>query len=1101
MKVFQVVIILLSCWVFPSWAQSQNITVSLNYSPAYCQSGYKDGRIFSKVTGGTTPYTYLWSNGKTKPNLDSLTAGKYSLTVTDAVGLSKTVSGDVTQSKGLSMTANLKGATCDGMATGSVFLNNPNSHAPHTFIWSNAATTQNISNLATGFYTVTATDKFGCSSQATYEIKKELEFDVNPLGPPCANFIVFGVSNEKGTPPYTYLWSNGLTGQTITTPPLPFQPIYNVTVTDSKGCSKSKDAPFFISTSQIVSQTIKPTDCDKADGAISLNFDFEPISFKWSTGAITKNISGLKPVTYTLTVTSPASCISIFSFNVLGNIDVKITPEIVCNATSGTLTASVVKGGIAPYQYVWSNGSNSATINSAVNIVNTVTVTDVKGCRAVKQSEVLLKADKLIGSLAIDTTGCPALKSYIKNGIQPFLYKWSNGLNTSEITLVQLKAGNYTVTVIDANGCTGIFPITITSKDIAPKFLFDIKICGNSASFIPKCSTTDFSYLWDNNATINSVKGLSVGKHFITITENKSKIKYIDSILIISNLSCSYLQGTVNLDTNNNCLVDTGEMPLTDEIIEILPGPFFTKTDQNGAYTIMLPSGNYTVNVQGENLLEKPCQLAIPVNVVDTTTLNIPMKVAFCPFMEVYVSTPFLRRCFDNNYVVGYCNKGVAVAKNASIKLELDKYFIYKNASIPLASQNANTLIFNVGDVAPNECRSFIVTINLDCNAALGQTHCMKAKIFPDSLCLPSPPAWSGAKVETKATCNGNEVVLTIENTSDFVMSSNKNYIIIEEQVIYKQGNFKLNPKEKLEFKYPANGKMYRIEAEQENAFPLIPSNPSAWVEACGTNPQGGVSTGFVSQFGHNGATPFEAIDCKENRGAYDPNEKQAYPIGYDKAHFINQNQNLEYTLHFQNEGTDTAFTVVLRDTLSKLLNISTLRMGASSHPYTWNLSDKGILSITFNNIHLTAKKENEEKSKGFVKFHIAQQKDLPLNSLIQNRAGIYFDFNTVILTNTVFHTVGKNFISIKSNNHDVQSTNIQIYPNPSDDVVNFDIENIDNQAIELNVYDLGGKLLRSETHTAAPFSFHREALPSGVYVYQIRQKGLLIGQGRMSIF
>lgn len=1104
MRNFLLMIFLFACCILPVGVQSQSITINLNQSPANCQGDYKNGRIFAIVYGGTTPYTYLWNNGKNKAALDSLAPGNYSLTVTDAKGLTQTASGDVAQTKGVNVSPNIQGANCEGQPTGSIYLYPPNLYPPHSYLWSNGATTQSIGSLSIGNYSVTVSDKFGCTEKASIEIKKELSFTLENIGAPCSDILVLQVLNEKGTAPYTYLWNNGQTSSysTFISSNFPF----SVTVTDSKGCSGIKEyqGPIEI-VSRLINPNVKSTDCDKANGSIAPIFDFEPISYKWSTGATTKSISNLKPGAYSLTITNATNCTTVFPFNVLGNMDIKITPEIKCNANIGKLTANVVKGGQAPFQFFWSTGEKLVnTITVPINTSYAVTIIDVKGCGVTKITEPLIKTDKLIADVWVDTINCPKIEIDIKNGVPPFSYKWSDGSNLPVIQIESIiLPGVYTVTITDINGCSGDFSVSITQQHLEPKFLFDKKVCGNSASFSPKCNGAVFSYAWDNGTTSSSVTGLSLGKHYVTITNSQNNVKKVDSVLIITNLPCTILKGFVKHDVNLNCNVENNEVPFEDEIIEILPGPYYTKTNKNGAYSLALPTGNYTLYASGKNQLIKPCQSGFPVSIVnDTTMLNIPMQAANCPYLEVFIATVFLRRCFDNHYVVGYCNRGTSIAKNASIKITLDKDLVYKSASIPLTSQNANTLTFNIGDVAVGECKSFILTLNLNCNGTtLGQTHCVEAHIYPDSLCLPAPPTYSGAKVSTTATCNGNEVKLTIKNEGTAPMSSDKSYIIIEDQVIYKQGNFKLNPNEILEFKYPANGKTYRIEAEQENGYPLIPSMPSAWVEACGTNSQGGFSTGFVAQFGNNSAEPFLAIDCHQSIGSYDPNEKQAYPIGYDKQHYIAQNQSLEYILHFQNEGTDTAFTVVLLDTLSNLLEPRTLEMGASSHLYEWNLEGNGILKITFPKINLLTKKQDELASQGFVKFQIAQKKDLPLGSVIKNRAGIYFDFNDVILTNTVFHTLGKNFISITSlNDNEMPKFEVELYPNPTSDKATFVLPHLENQAIKFNVFDLTGRILYERQIIDNVFELDCTDIPNGIYLYQFSSKDAVLNKGRMSI-
>jgi hypothetical protein len=524
-------------------------------------------------------------------------------------------------------------------------------------------------------------------------------------------------------------------------------------------------------------------------------------------------------------------------------------------------------------------------------------------------------------------------------------------------------------------------------------------------------------------------------------------------------------------------------------------------TDSNGNFSVPLDSGKYTLFTYISTPYETICH-SPTVIIGDTNKVYIPIKIIDCNYMTVDITTPFLRRCFDNTYSILYCNKGTTTAQNSYIEIDIDKDLTYKSSTIPLTSQNGNKLRFDVGNVLPNQCKSFLLTLNLNCNGTtIGQTHCVEAHIFPDSLCLPAPPSYSGARVKTTATCNGNEVKLTIKNEGTAPMSSDKSYIIIEDQVIYKQGNFKLNPNEILEFKYPANGKTYRIEAEQETGFPLTPSMPSAWVEACGTNAQGGFSTGFVSQFGNNSAQPFVAIDCHQSIGSYDPNEKQAFPIGYDSQHFINQNQPLEYILHFQNEGTDTAFTVVLRDTLSDLLEKRTLEMGASSHLYEWALEGNGILKITFPKINLLTKKQDEAASQGFVKFQISPIKDIPLGSVIKNRAGIYFDFNEVILTNTVFHTIGKQFITITSLENVPNSPfEVKVFPNPSSEKASFMLSNKQSQPLQFSIFDVTGRVIVEKTISDNLFELDCTHIPNGIYFYQFTMGNNILNKGKLSI-
>jgi uncharacterized repeat protein (TIGR01451 family) len=164
----------------------------------------------------------------------------------------------------------------------------------------------------------------------------------------------------------------------------------------------------------------------------------------------------------------------------------------------------------------------------------------------------------------------------------------------------------------------------------------------------------------------------------------------------------------------------------------------------------------------------------------------------------------------------------------------------------------------------------------------------------------------------------------------------------------------------------------------------------------------------IATQYAQNDGNPFTHRVCRRNQGSYDPNEKLPLPTGRGPKHFIERNEDLEYTIHFQNTGTDTAFNIVVRDTLDAALDPSTLEMGASSHPYTWDLSGSGNLTVSFPNILLPDTLTNMTASQGYFSYKIKQKHNNLAGTSIKNRAGIYFDFNAPIITNQTFHTITK---------------------------------------------------------------------------------------------
>ena len=156
----------------------------------------------------------------------------------------------------------------------------------------------------------------------------------------------------------------------------------------------------------------------------------------------------------------------------------------------------------------------------------------------------------------------------------------------------------------------------------------------------------------------------------------------------------------------------------------------------------------------------------------------------------------------------------------------------------------------------------------------------------------------------------------------------------------------------------------------------------------------------------YTGNNPSIDQQCAIVIGSFDPNNKLGNPIGVGDSHLIPANEELGYTIQFQNTGTDTAFRVVLLDTLPEEVDITTFRPGASTHPYEVEVFGAGILRFTFDPIALADSLTNEEESQGFVKFSIDQKPDLPPGTTIENKAAIYFDYNYPVITEPWIHTI-----------------------------------------------------------------------------------------------
>jgi len=577
----------------------------------------------------------------------------------------------------------------------------------------------------------------------------------------------------------------------------------------------------------------------------------------------------------------------------------------------------------------------------------------------------------------------------------------------------------------------------------------------------------------------------------------------LDGVNLTDSVFLSEIKGRAVYDENLNCLIENGEAPLEDWLVEAQSAitTYTTTTDASGNYKFSVPPGDYLVTLSPPNLLWEACvgpANEVSVGLNDTVVVDLPAKpVSECPYMTVDLSAPFLRRCFENTYTVQYCNKGTASAENAYVQVSFDPYLTVVSSSIPWVSDSNNTYTFPVGNVAIGDCGTFTVKLNLDCNASLGQTHCSSAIVYPDTLCR-EVPGWSGADLEVTGRCEAGDVIFTVTNKGAD-MTQSADYVVFEDIMIQMTSNsLQLNHNESDVITIPANGSTWRVELEQPANHPFS-AYISAAVEGCGTNGSGTVSTGLVSLFPLGDESPFIDEDCQINIGSFDPNDKQGFPRGVGAEHRIPKNIEMEYMIRFQNTGTDTAFTVMILDTLPATLDLKTIRPSVSSHPYSFNILGENVVQFVFSNILLPDSNINEAASHGYVKFAVKQQPDLADGTKIENEAGIYFDFNEPVITNRTLHTVGDLYLNVSTVSFK-PGVSLDVYPNPSGAVATFLIKDVVTSDGTLYLYNIQGRLVKTQIFSNNKFELDVHALEPGMYLFRMDQNGALLGTGKLLI-
>lgn len=610
-------------------------------------------------------------------------------------------------------------------------------------------------------------------------------------------------------------------------------------------------------------------------------------------------------------------------------------------------------------------------------------------------------------------------------------------------------------------------------------------------------------------------QSIGFGNSWVTIGNDPIPVEFIhawgtpETVLFgqqLISLEGSFLKGQVFFDELANCSPDADEFRFSGIPI-VLQGPdtVYTITDEDGNYSALVDTGTYQVwpiltDLQNwEASCGIPLEIAVP-NQFEIYTADIPLATTdYCADMKVGIRTPFLRRCAENTYLLEYCNKGSIAAQSAYVDVQFDAGLTLVMTELPY-QQIGDIYRFELGDIPILGCGSFNLTFFCDCELTLGITECVSAHIYPDSSCKVLPE-WSGANIKLEGYCEDEQVRFLLENNGVGDMAQPLEYIVIEDgSMLTEPQLFQLQSGESLDFYYPANGSTYQMLAAQETANPSV-STLIRSVEGCGTNEQGLISTGFVTALPTGDEDDYLDFECRQVIGSYDPNDKQVFPTGVFEEHFVKPGNELEYLIRFQNVGTDTAFNILVSDTLSAALDLTTFRMIGASHGYSVEISGDRVLSCYFNQIMLPDSNVNQLLSNGYLRFKISPLQDIPLGTVIYNQAAIYFDHNDPVITNETWTTIDINFLPTPVRQLNAISQ-IEAYPNPSlgQTVVEWKNEADENSSFLFQLFDTQGKKMLETPFTGTRFALNSQTLPEGFYTFRIINGIRLTGIGKLII-
>lgn len=580
-----------------------------------------NGQVSTTVSGGTMPYTYRWSNGATTSDLSDVSDGTYRVTVTDANGCTDATAVDILDTETPKATGAHTNTTC-GDDNGTATVSIAGGQSPYTYIWSTGETTQSIANLAAGGYRLTISDSNGCTDW----IGVTIEDSESPSASPQGTATTCGDDNGSATvvvsggiSPYTYSWSTGANTESVSGLAAGD---YEVTVTDALGCTGSTTVSVGASTAPEVSTDGSATTCaeDNGSASASVSGGATPYIFIWSNGETTASIDDLAAGNYRVTVSDAMGCTDWAAFDVGDSETPSISGQAMgtsCAEDNGSIS-STTSGGLAPYTYIWSNGDTTAQLSDLAPGNYRVTVTDANGCTDwtavdVADSELPEAEGSATGTSCGDPTGTASVVA--SGGIAPYTYVWSTGANTAQIS--GLEAGNYRVTISDANGCTDWTAVEVdgsTPPNIALNAT-NTKCGGDNGSITSSTSdgATPYTYIWSNGETTANVSGLAAGNYRVTVTDANgctdwAAIDIETSTLFTVNFtttmsSCGGANGSATAEPINGTAPYTyvwSTGATTPAISDVLPGSYqVTVTDNEGCEVV----ANTTVmDIMGPNI-------------------------------------------------------------------------------------------------------------------------------------------------------------------------------------------------------------------------------------------------------------------------------------------------------------------------------------------------------------------------------------------------------------------------------------------------------------------------------------------------------------------
>lgn len=602
--------------------------------------GIPTGSISATPVGGTSPYSYSWTpGGQTSSSLTALSAGNYSVIVTDSKGCIKTASYTITQPTALAVTVTQTNVTCFGLSNGKAIANTNGGTSPYSYNWMpSSATSQTITGLNIGTYSFTATDNLNCKTTQTIAITQPsvLVATTTKTNETC-NYLNNGaisVTQTGGTAGYTYAWLPGSQTTTLITN----QPSgsYTVTVTDNKGCTTKAFAtitePSTLNTSFINQINVSCFSGSNASVGVSPSGGTPAYTYTWlPSGNTSSTLNNIPIGTYTLIVNDSKLCATTNTITITQPTNLVIAntaTNVSCNGGNNGRINLTPSGGTSPYTYFWSiGGQTTSSVSNLTAGIYSVTVKDFNGCSKTATYTITQPSTITIATTQTNAScynlNNGSINSSVTGGTSPYTYNWlPTAATTANVT--GLIARIYTLTVTDNLNCKQSQTIAISQPSLliatTTKTNETCSYSNNgSASVSQTGGTSGYTYLWQpGGLTTSTITNQASGTYTATVTDSKGCTAKATAIITEPAIINIAFKNQVNVSCfgGNNASVGTNVTGGTPNYTYL-----WSPNNSTNSSLSNLTSGIYTITV-------KDSKLCLATNTVAITQPTAALSVA-----------------------------------------------------------------------------------------------------------------------------------------------------------------------------------------------------------------------------------------------------------------------------------------------------------------------------------------------------------------------------------------------------------------------------------------------------------------------------------------